>query len=36
MLCVKAEYAAIVVEDSSEVGSILASYVGDHGFEQYL
>ena len=36
MLCVPTEYVAIVVEDSSKVGSIPASYVEDSGFKQYL
>jgi len=36
MLCAPNEYVAIVIGDSSEVGSIPASYVGDPGFKQYL
>jgi hypothetical protein len=35
-LSVQTEYIAVVVEGSSEFGSIPASYVGDPGFKQYL
>jgi hypothetical protein len=36
MLCAHTEYVAIVVEDSSEVSTIPALYVGNPGFKQYL